>query len=181
MSGSSAVILPAFRPAGRKASLRHLSVGPGVDTRLDGSPDLHRRHLLSLPFRTSTIHPLGRRAIAQSVQGLPPDLTDVLIRIAVTSFGAGRPSPLPELPIQYADFAIWQRRWLAGEALEAALDYWRSRLEGVRRLRLAADRQRPAKRTADPPAGSLGWFRGADHSKRTRRSVRARLDRALEL
>ena len=34
------------------------------------------------------------------------------------AFARGRPSPLPELPVQYADFAVWQRRWLAGEVLE---------------------------------------------------------------
>ncbi len=47
------------------------------------------------------------------------------------AFAAGEPSPLPELPIQYADFAVWQRGWLQGERLEAELDYWRRQLDGV--------------------------------------------------
>ena len=47
------------------------------------------------------------------------------------AFLAGQPSPLPELPIQYPDFAIWQRRRLAGAFLEAELDWWRSRLAGM--------------------------------------------------
>jgi amino acid adenylation domain-containing protein len=56
------------------------------------------------------------------------------------AFAAGRPSPLPALPIQYADFALWQRRWLQGEALEAELAYWRAELAGpLPTLRLAAD------------------------------------------
>ena len=42
------------------------------------------------------------------------------------AFAAGLPSPLPELPVQYADFAVWQRRWLTGEALARQLDYWRA-------------------------------------------------------
>ena len=37
----------------------------------------------------------------------------------------GSPSPLPELPIQYADYAVWQRQWLQGEVLEAQLAYWK--------------------------------------------------------
>ncbi|MCP4658511.1 MAG: amino acid adenylation domain-containing protein, partial [bacterium] len=55
----------------------------------------------------------------------------------------GRPSPIPELPIQYADYAHWQRQWLAGEVLEAELGYWRKQLAGVPRLELPTDRPRP--------------------------------------
>ena len=43
-------------------------------------------------------------------------------------FSQGRPSPLAELPIQYADFAVWQRQWLQGEVLENQLAYWRQQL-----------------------------------------------------
>ncbi len=58
---------------------------------------------------------------------------------------AGRPSPLPELPIQYADFAVWQRAWLTAEELERQLSYWRQRLAGApEALDLPADRPRPA-------------------------------------
>ena len=46
------------------------------------------------------------------------------------AFSSGRPSPLPELPIQYADFALWQREWLQGEVLGAQLDYWKQHLDG---------------------------------------------------
>lgn len=44
------------------------------------------------------------------------------------AFCADKPSPLPELPIQYADFAVWQRQWLQAEVLEAQLAYWKQQL-----------------------------------------------------
>ena len=58
------------------------------------------------------------------------------------AFMTGRPSPLPELPIQYADFAVWQREWMRDEVLEAQLAYWRRQLEGVAELDLSPDRPR---------------------------------------
>ncbi|HEY0170318.1 MAG TPA: amino acid adenylation domain-containing protein [Pyrinomonadaceae bacterium] len=61
------------------------------------------------------------------------------------AFSAGRPSPLPELPIQYCDYATWQREWLRGEALRAQLAYWRGKLDGMpEALELPTDRPRPA-------------------------------------
>ena len=60
------------------------------------------------------------------------------------AFRAGRPSPLPKLTVQYADFAIWQRRWLQGEVLQKQLSYWKEKLAGVERLELPIDRPRPA-------------------------------------
>ena len=54
---------------------------------------------------------------------------------------AAEPSPLRELPIQYADFAHWQRQWLQGEILETQLNYWKEQLGGkVRALELPCDR-----------------------------------------
>jgi amino acid adenylation domain-containing protein len=70
------------------------------------------------------------------------------------AFARGAPSPLPELPIQYADFALWQRRALAGEALERQLAYWRARLAGAPTLALPTDRPRPP----------VARFRGASAS-----------------
>jgi amino acid adenylation domain-containing protein len=61
-----------------------------------------------------------------------------------SAFVAGNPSPLAEPELQYGDFAVWQRRWLAGAALEAQLAYWRQRLTGAPPLlELPADRPRP--------------------------------------
>jgi amino acid adenylation domain-containing protein len=65
------------------------------------------------------------------------------------AFAGGRPSPLPELPVQYADFAVWQRGWLRGEALEAQLAYWRERLAGSPpSLTLPLERPRPPVQTS---------------------------------
>jgi amino acid adenylation domain-containing protein len=61
------------------------------------------------------------------------------------AFSAGRPSPLPPLPIQYADFAYWQRQWLSGDRLRAQLDYWRGQLDGVEQLDFPTDRVRPVQ------------------------------------
>jgi hypothetical protein len=64
------------------------------------------------------------------------------------AFAAGRPSPLEELPVQYADYAIWQREWLQGEVLQTQLDYWRSQLaDAPADLHLPTDRPAPATRT----------------------------------
>ncbi|HWS55149.1 MAG TPA: condensation domain-containing protein, partial [Pyrinomonadaceae bacterium] len=66
------------------------------------------------------------------------------------AFSAGRPSPLPELPAQFGDYAAWQRERLRGDLLEAHLDFWRRRLAGSAFvLELPADRPRPPAQTFD--------------------------------
>ncbi len=63
------------------------------------------------------------------------------------AFAAGLASPLAELPIQYGDFAVWQREWMTGEVLEGELDYWRRQLGGGDpAAELPLDRARPAAR-----------------------------------
>lgn len=64
------------------------------------------------------------------------------------AFSLGKPSPLPELSIQYADFAVWQRQWLQKEQLETQLTYWKQQL-GSRLpvLELPTDRPRPTIQT----------------------------------
>jgi acyl carrier protein len=60
------------------------------------------------------------------------------------AFSTGKPSPLPELPIQYADFAVWQREWLQGEFLDTLLSYWKQQLgDGLPAQHLPTDRSQP--------------------------------------
>ncbi|MEJ6480692.1 condensation domain-containing protein [Nostoc punctiforme UO1] len=68
------------------------------------------------------------------------------------AFCAGKPSPLPELPIQYADFAIWQKQWLQGEVLEAQLSYWKKQLgSNLPILQLPTVRPRAEVKTSSSP------------------------------
>ncbi|HEU4405631.1 MAG TPA: MupA/Atu3671 family FMN-dependent luciferase-like monooxygenase [Polyangiaceae bacterium] len=60
------------------------------------------------------------------------------------AFRAGAPSPLPELPVQYADYAAWQRAWAEAGGLEGELAYWKATLGGVPPLELPFDRPRGA-------------------------------------
>src|SRR5207249_2975495 len=70
------------------------------------------------------------------------------------AYAAGQPSPLPELPLQYADFTLWQRQWLQGEVPEPQLTYGQQRVAGARAL---LDPPTPRPRPAVQP------FRGASH------------------
>ncbi|MFE3031380.1 amino acid adenylation domain-containing protein [Streptomyces canus] len=72
------------------------------------------------------------------------------------AFRAGEPDPLPPLPVQYADFAVWQRSWLSGDALDGQLAYWREQLAGVPVLELPTDRPRPP---VPSRAGAVVGFR----------------------
>jgi surfactin family lipopeptide synthetase A len=64
------------------------------------------------------------------------------------AFSHGKPSPLPELPIQYADFALWQREWLQGQVLADQLKYWKQQLAGApTALELPTDHPRPPTQT----------------------------------
>ena len=76
---------------------------------------------------------------------------DIFVRELATlyeAFSAGRPSPLAPLPVQYADYAQWQRDWLRGDALEGQIKYWEAALAGAPpTLELPTDMPRPAVQT----------------------------------
>ncbi|MET3498349.1 amino acid adenylation domain-containing protein, partial [Variovorax boronicumulans] len=72
------------------------------------------------------------------------------------AFSQAQPDPLPALPIQYADYAVWQRRWLAGDVLHRQLDFWRDHLQGAPALlELPTDRPRPP--VQDFTGASIGF------------------------
>lgn len=73
-----------------------------------------------------------------------------------TAFLAGKPSPLPELPVQYADFSEWERQMLEGKALREQLTYWMNTLSGTPALNLPYDRP---KKTSIPGKGGCHFFR----------------------
>jgi hypothetical protein len=82
------------------------------------------------------------------------------------AFSLGQSSPLKELPVQYADYAVWQREWLRGEVLDAQLNHWKGHLAGApTRLELPTDRPENRPRTTS----------GAVHHFTISREVSARL------
>ncbi|MCP4656440.1 MAG: non-ribosomal peptide synthetase, partial [bacterium] len=106
----------------------------------------------------------------------------ILFRELVTLyevFASGEASSLPELGIQYADFALWQRRWLRGETLQKQLDYWRRQLAGAPELLdLPFDHPRPAIDTAVArtatlriPAPLVGELRALGRERATTASM----------
>ena len=82
---------------------------------------------------------------------------EILMREVAVLYNAmleGKPSPLRELQIQYADYAVWQREWLQGETLERQLKYWREQLKGpLPNVSLPTDR----------PAGGRRSYRGGQY------------------
>ncbi|HEX8694770.1 MAG TPA: non-ribosomal peptide synthase/polyketide synthase, partial [Longimicrobium sp.] len=95
---------------------------------------------------------------------------EILQREVTALYGAyarGEDPRLPELPVQYADYAVWQRRWLEGEVLERQVAYWRDRLRGAPAvLELPLDRPRPA--VADGRGASHGFALPAELSRALR-------------
>ena len=70
------------------------------------------------------------------------------LSVLYKAFLLGPAPAMPDLPIQYADFAVWQRAWLQGKALQTQLDYWKEKLRGCHPvLELPTDRPRPALQT----------------------------------
>lgn len=75
---------------------------------------------------------------------------DVLVKDSLTlyrAYAAGEESPLPELPIQFADYAYWQRRTLQGQTLAELVSYWQRQLDG---LKLIPELRLPIERAVEP-------------------------------
>jgi len=72
----------------------------------------------------------------------------VLLKELATLYKAGDPRTLPLLPIQYADYAVWQQQWLQGEVMQTQLKYWTQHLANLPKLQLPTDRARSPISTA---------------------------------
>ena len=73
------------------------------------------------------------------------------------AFSNGKPSPLERLPVQYSDYAVWQRNWLQGDVLDAQLSYWKKQLKDL------ADSQ-SAHRSTENTASKFSRREGAHHA-----------------
>ncbi len=138
--------LGAWPESGREAEARRL-LAENVRRPFDLSRDLMLRVMLLRLDEQEHILLVVKHHIASdgwSSGIFWRDLADLY-----RSFISGEPFELFELPIQYADFAVWQRNRLQGEFLEAQLSYWKTRLDGVEPLRLPTDRRHSA--TPTPP------------------------------
>jgi len=112
---------------------------------------LVRTHLFQLSDTESVLLVVIHHAVADGWS------LGVFFRELAALYGAltaGRPSPLSPLPIQYADFAVWQREHLPAEVLPAQLAYWKQKLAGARSPQLPLDYPRPKTPS----------LRGASHS-----------------
>ena len=138
-------------PTEREAEIRHLSA---TEARrpfdLTRGP-LLRPTLLRLTEETYvlflTVHHIVFDAWSR-------ELLDQELSAIYEAFSSGQPTVLQALPIQYADFAQWQRQRLSDKVLEEQLAYWKKQLENLSVLKLPIDRRRPAVQT----------FRGARQS-----------------
>jgi amino acid adenylation domain-containing protein len=111
-----------------------LRQGPLLRTTLLRLSD--QEHLLVIVIHHIVSDGWSMRVISQELSSL------------YAAFSRGEPSPLPDLPIQYADYAVWQRSWLKGERLQSQLAYWRRQLDGCPPLlELPTDYVRPPIQT----------------------------------
>jgi amino acid adenylation domain-containing protein len=108
----------------------HLTTGPLVRAGLLRLGPHHHRLLL-------TIHHIV--ADGWSLGVLFSELTTIY-----SAFSANQPSPLPELPIQYADYAVWQQEWVKSKEAQEQANYWKGQLTGLPMLNLPTDYPRPS-------------------------------------
>src|SRR6185369_14829822 len=121
------VDLSALPETLRQPSARALAAAQGsIPFDLARGPLLHAR-LLSLGSEEHLLVLVMHHAVAD-LWSLGIFLQE--LAVLYDRFRSGTPALLPDLPIQYADFAVWQREWLAGEVQAEQLAYWRRQLAG---------------------------------------------------
>jgi amino acid adenylation domain-containing protein/non-ribosomal peptide synthase protein (TIGR01720 family) len=149
--------------AGEPCALRRVDVSvlPEADRerevrRLARQEVAHPFDLLRGPLLRVTLIRLAdqEHALLLTMHHIVSDMWSIRLLLSELSrlyetFSRGRPSTLPELPIQYADYAHWQRQWFQSDLLQSQLSYWRDRLRGAPRLlELPVDRPRPARQSS---------------------------------
>jgi amino acid adenylation domain-containing protein len=141
----SMVDLGAFAEGAREAEARRLAEEQArMPFDLERGP-LLRTTLLRLAEQE---HVLLVNVHHIAFDGWSADIFDHELTALYEAYHEGRPSSLPALPIQYADFAVWQREWLQGKVLEEQLSYWKRQLEGAPAvLDLPTSRPRPLVQT----------------------------------
>jgi amino acid adenylation domain-containing protein len=131
-------------------------------TQAAGNLEEHLQKLISAPFDLSADYMLraglirlGRDEyiLAATMHHIASDgwSTSILVKEVVALYGAyieDQPAQLEALPIQYADYAIWQRKYMQGELLEAKLNYWKTKLAATAPLQLPCDNSRPAMQSS---------------------------------
>jgi amino acid adenylation domain-containing protein len=145
ISPSLDVALPVVDLAGLETEAAEAEVA-----RLSAEENLRSFDLVAGPLVRATLLRRGndRHVLLLTLHHLVSDgwSTSVLVRELTTLYAGGA---LPPLPVQYADFAVWQRRRLSGAELERRLAWWRERLAGAPAvLDLPADRARSGARTS---------------------------------
>src|ERR1044071_5817926 len=137
--------LRALPPAERdKAAVRQVNALVGRPFDLAKGP-LLRVGVMRIAEQEHVIHVTMHHAITDRWSAA---IVEHELAVIYAAFSSGQPSPLPEVPVQFADFAAWQRQWRQGEALETQLRYWKGQLSGAPMvLDLPTDRPRPPRLT----------------------------------
>jgi hypothetical protein len=125
---------------------------------------LIRFRLLRLPAGTSLLLFALHHIVAD---GWSLSILTRELSLLYGAFAAGRPSPLQPLPMQFGDYAAWQRQWLQGERLAQQLSYWRRQLDGA-----PAVAELPADRTRLPVQSFRGAWRSFSIAPETCQALR---------
>lgn len=136
--------------------LRHLPAGQRtIEAERRATQEIRRPFDLAQgPILRATLYRVDeqRDVLVLTIHHIAADAwsMDILFRefgALVTAYRAGRPSPLANLPIQYPDFAVWQKEWLKGGLLDAQLSYWKEALAGLYPIQLPEDTHRKQIKT----------------------------------
>ncbi|MEW5927966.1 MAG: amino acid adenylation domain-containing protein, partial [Gemmatimonadota bacterium] len=169
------VVHPPAPAALAELDLRHLPHGEREAERRAGEAALRPFDLARGPLLRAALFRLGGEdhVLSLTLHHIVGDGWSLRVLVREVSalyaaFSRGEAPRLPGLPVQYADFAVWQREWLSGEVLEAQLAWWRERLAGAPPLlEIPTDHPRTAGR--DDRAGSHRFSLSAE----TTRALRA--------